>query len=298
MSAVGGLAVGVGNTNTEVPDCQRGADDIEVGCRLPPTRRRLTVARLGTNTARGVQPTATTLLAGKLRGTWTATTPATPSPYNTMTVGITATQTVTQGQGQGTEQSPEDNLAPNLPLSSKRRRWGLSFALVALIGLGCLLWVYRHSLPNPMDYLPISFSLPHLSLPSGLRGHLPHLSLSLPTISSASFTLPGKSTSRYNARRSRQARSSFRPEASSLLRWTEEEDPSLPNPTSSRAASSWRSKFPSLSTSKSGRSSRRPSGGNILWDFEDEGSDYEEVGLLPSPNSSKVVGSSRSYGTV
>jgi hypothetical protein len=119
MGLVGSVAVG----NPEV-DCQRGAD--EVGC-LPP---RLAIAHLATRTAGSPSKLnvklTTTFFADKLLGTWTGTitgfVTATPFP------GPTPTPTKRVDSGSG----PEDNLAPNLPPSSRRRRWGLSFGLVAL----------------------------------------------------------------------------------------------------------------------------------------------------------------------
>jgi len=165
--------------------------------------------------------------------------------------------------------SEEDSLAPNLPPSSRRRRWGLSLGLVALVSIGCLLWAYRKSLPTHR-------------LPS-----IPRLSVNMPTISSSTFSL------------SKPQSSSFRPAPGSLLHWSEEEDPSNPVPTSS-----WRDKFPriSRSTTKYGRSRGSTRWGGLFRGQPQEGEgDYEEVGLLPSPTpyplSARSAGTT-TYGTV
>jgi len=213
---------------------------------------------------------------------------------------------------EGGEEAQEDNLVPPLPPSARRRRWGFGFGLVALLGLGCLLWIYRHSLP--VHRLP---SLPHISLPSWISDRLPQTSLSMPgmpTLSSSSFTLKkpslfsGPSASDKSPRTNRSSKS-FRPDSMSLLRWSEEADPSF-TPSSSAQRSSWRSKLPSISGIRSSRYTRPTSatqsrmGGLFLGELEEDG-EYEEVGLLPSPRnygSYLVAGAgasaTRSYGSV
>lgn len=259
---VGGAAVG--ETSRVV--------DVDVGCQ-----------RIG-----GVEcPTVAAVVHGRM-----ATTTRKEEDRRTFGDDFNLEFTTAEAEGEEGESQEEENLVPPLPPSSKRRRWGLSFALVSLIGLGCLLWTYRHSLPT--HRLPhINYSLPFT---------LPHLSLSMPTISSSSFTL--RKPTFGGPSPDKQTSPRFRPDSSSLLRWAEEEDPSSTSRTSHTHSSSWRSKLPRIPrvgryNRGSGPTSTGRSGLFQLGDLEDEG-EYEEVGLLPSPSPYLNTRSERmmSYGTV